>query len=335
MVLLRRSFWKNIWIALLRSPHDARARALIFKLFLALIFVVGYGCYLAWMFTRDRYTIVMLLPGFAGGFLMRGLARRNESYQADISITRHLSAELPKLPSAPLRGYVTDRARIVAALLDRAGTEIYLKDHEVPDGSEIIARQRQNQLLIKSGTWQKLRRDEADLLSAPDRAWSQEQCNTSLTWCEQIRLLRWTLRIDDEIMPLAHFPPLDFTLAKLPGEIAETDTPMLLASELRAEREIAKGYLARLVAESASRKLIHSTPQLDKWSAELRSAVSGPSTDFWIGTRTVHDLDDREVSFLLATANARHDYAAYLVALLGSETPLAYTDWKIAGDHTS
>ena len=332
MVLLRRSFWKNTWIALLRSPHDARARALILKLLLALVFVIGYGCYLAWMLTRDRYTIVMLLPGFAGGFLMRGLARRNESYNADISIAKHLTTELPKLPNASLREYVTDRTMIIAALLDRAGSELYLKEHEIPEGSEIIARQRQNQLLMKSGAWHKLQRDEADLLSAPDRTWSQKQCDTSLTWCEQIRLLRWALRIDDEIMPLAHFPPLDFALARLPGEIAETDTPMLLASDLRAEREIAKGYLARLVAESTSRKLIHSTPQLDEWSAELRSAVSGPSTDFWIGTRTVNDLDNREVSFLLATASARHDYAAYLVVLLGSETPFAYAEWKITVD---
>ncbi len=287
------------------------------------------------MLTRDRYTIVMLLPGFAGGFLMRGLARRNESYNADISIAKHLTAELPKLPNASLREYVTDRTMIIAALLDRAGSELYLKEHETPEGSEIIARQRQNQLLMKRGAWHKLQREEADLLSAPDRTWSEEQCNMSLTWCEQVRLLRWTLRVDEEIMPLAHFPRVDFSLAKIPGEPGEIGVPMRLASDLRAEREIAKGYLARLVAESATRKLIHSTPQLDEWSAELRSAVSGPSTDFWIGARTVNDLNDREVGFLLTASSARHDYAAYLVELLGSATPFAYADWKITVDQTS
>ncbi len=335
MTLLRKTFWKDVWISLLRSPYDARARSFVFRLLLAIAFVISYGFYLIWMFTQDRYTIVMLLPGFAGGFLMRGLARRHGSYTAQISIANHLSANIPFVVNASVRGYVAERARIIAALLDRAGSELYLRNHEIPDGSEIVARQRQNQLLLKAGVWEKLERSEVELLSLPDRAWSQEQCNMSVVWCEQIRLLRWTLRLDAEIMPLAHFPPLDFTLAKLPGEVGETDTPMLLPSDLRAERDIAKAYLVRLIAESTARKLTLFTPQMEEWSAEFRSAVAGPSTDFLIGTRTVNDLKDREVGFFLGTSNARYDYTAYLVEVLGSETPFPHSNWKIAADHTS
>ncbi len=75
-----------------------------------------------------------------------------------------------------------------------------------------------------------------------------------VTWCEQLRLLRWALRVDDEIMPLAHFPPLYFTLAMMPDDVAKANRPMLPASDLRAERDTAHAYLARLAAESIVRK---------------------------------------------------------------------------------
>ncbi len=128
------------------------------KLLLAIAFVVSYGCYVVWMVTRDRYSIVMLLPGFVGGFVMRGLARRQQNYTAEISIANHLSAAAVEGPAASIHQYVVERTLIVAALLDRAGSEQYLRDHEIPAGSEIIARQRQNQFLMKTGAWQKLER---------------------------------------------------------------------------------------------------------------------------------------------------------------------------------
>ena len=66
-----------------------------------------------------------------------------------------------------------------------------------------------------------------DLLGAADGSWTVEQQNEIAKSCEPLRLLRWTLGIDVELLPLAHFPKADFALSR-------ESIPLVLWRDLRA-----------------------------------------------------------------------------------------------------
>lgn len=70
-----------------------------------------------------------------------------------------------------------ERALIIASLLARGSSEIYLQHYELAQGMEVITRQVQNSFLRDTGLWEKLEQPEADLASAADGLWSVEQQN--------------------------------------------------------------------------------------------------------------------------------------------------------------
>jgi hypothetical protein len=116
--------------------------------------------------------------------------------------------------SLEVHAYLEECALIVASLLARAASEIYLQQNQPAPGLGVVTQQMQNALLRENGLWDKLEQAEADLASAADGNWSVEQQNQVLMWCEQLRLLRWVIGVDSELVSLAHFPTLDFSLSR-------------------------------------------------------------------------------------------------------------------------
>lgn len=120
-----------------------------------------------------------------------------------------------------------------------------------------MTRQIQNGFLRDRGLWPKLERSELDLATVADGLWTLSQQEQTVEWCEQLRLLRWVLGVDAEIMPLAHFPPLDFSLPLellQYGEIPPQQwSQPVEAWEIRLERDLALEYASsrHLRVESA------------------------------------------------------------------------------------
>jgi hypothetical protein len=325
MFLLRRAYWRDVTIAVRRGRFDQRARARLFKT-AAFFLLAGMGLALIWLFLdgnpENSTILIALLPALAAGswFITRG--------------TREDPVTLPIPPA--IKQYLEDRTVIIAALLSRSGSEIYFESHQLPGGQEIITRQILNGKLRDLGLWDKLDPAESAVMSAPDQTWSREQKQQSIAWCEQLRLLRWTLRIDSEVMGLQHAPQIDFSIArqllemKLPLSSTRYDRPVVLASwDLRAERDKSDFYAARLFAESCSRNLMELVPRIDGLDS-LRESNLGPSKDLLVGSKTVEQIDDSEVVRMTLTAWRRGQYAAYLTDVLSNAAARPFADWEAA-----
>jgi hypothetical protein len=316
MSVWRRSFWKSLWFALLRSREDKRARAAVFGIVLLLVWIVaedwlvfilpasdGHGAF------QTVFNGFVVATGFIAALLLRR-ANRKQDELLNFSITGRNPRQLPEDVSPEIHRYPGERAVILASLLARAGGEVWLEHHELPPGAEVVTRQVQNTLLRQIGLWEKLEPTEIALVSAADGLWTAAQRMEVITWCEQLRLLRWTLGMDAELMPLAHNPQVDYSLARdlLQGEAAaRSGKPIRASWDLRGERDLALEYLARVLAEFKGRSLIADSVELDGWADELREKSLGASVDYLAGSKTIGELSDEPLRLLgLIATHARN-----------------------------
>jgi hypothetical protein len=335
MSVLRRFFWKSLWFALLRSRQDKRARLVLLSIAALLL----WGIAEVWMVfilpARDGHGLFqMIFNGVvvAAGFVASTLIRRSNQKHAELlnfSLTGQNERQIPEQVSSTVRQYLEDRAVIAASLLARAGGEAYLENNEVPPGAEVVTRQIQNSRLRELGLWEKLQPGESALASAADGLWTAEQRMKCIAWCEQLRLLRWTLGIDAELVPLSHYPETEYSVANLPlrgSTLARSagDTPA--SWDLRVERDTAFGYFARVIAELKGRSLITDDAELEGWAEELRRDSLGPSVDFLAGAKTIGELSENRLRLLGLIAHARFQFAEYLVDQLQSTEPLPFPE---------
>jgi hypothetical protein len=340
MSIWGREFWRSYGIALRRSNKDKRARSFALKTSFVLAYALAYVLYLCFLevSTIGLQSAPWLIAfyGFIFGagaiaciLLRRAYRRQDELLSFSLTAPPRTVPQEADRVSPRIRAFLEERALIVGSLLTRAGSEIYLDHHELPPGSEVTTRQTQNALLRQHGLWDKLEPDEAVLARAPDGVWTVEQQSAVTQWCEQLRLLRWTLGIDAELKPLAAFPKVDMSLSHglpdphvgFPGS-----RRTLMSSDLRVERDMAFAYTLRVIAELKSRALITSDPELERWADPLRDEYLGDSTDYLAGSITIGELNDQDLRLLGAIATARQQYAGYLVEQLSSETPLSFAE---------
>ena len=220
------------------------------------------------------------------------------------------------------REYFRERADVVAALLIRWAAE------NQPDRAAAIADRSTSVTLIRErGLWDRLESEERTLLSSDTGTWTQEQKGRWIDWSEQLRLLRWLLRLNEDVAPLSDFPPPAVSLSvNVP---APEPTALRQRAEVGRILQSAEIYSARTLAEFRSRGL-GLEGQLDPVMSDLRHEFVGDSTDLLAGARTIADLDDEELVFLMRTAVARYRYAAYLRDQVEANEVSAFHEWETA-----
>ena len=320
----RRSFWKWYWVALRRSPVDRRSRAAALRISFLLIYLLAYGAFLSFFVFRVQggawLLITIPIAVFVRFVILRSHKRQEELLRTSITGATRLGDQETEATPA-VRAYLEERAIVIAALMTRAGGEVQMSLNELSAGVEVITRQTQNALLRERGLWNRLEGPEAELMSAADGTWSQAARNQALIWCEQLRLLRWTLRVDPELTPLAHFPQVDFSLAR---NLRLGQGEILRSWDLRTERDTALGYLARVIAELKGRGFVNVTSAPQGWADQVRADSLGASRDLLCGAQTVGDLDEGKLRLLGSIAAAREQYARYLVEQLSLEEPIPF-----------
>jgi hypothetical protein len=341
MSLLRSAFWKSYWIALRRSREDKRARItslrvtlLLFFFLICLLIPVFIGL-LAYKESGGVWVLVSYGVMFGSSLLVRrflGRSNRAQDEMLSYSLTgqHRLTPEGTAYVPQAVRTYLEERMLILNSLMNRASSEIFIQHKKLGPGIEVVTRQKLNALLRDAGLWEKLEGSERDLVTVADGKWTLEQQNEVVTWCEQLRVLRWILGLDAELIPLAHFPKVDLTISHaLPGQRADArrTKPMLRSWDARMERDIALSYMGRIVAELKARGVIASRPELDDWADQLRDESLGASKDYLVGSRTIGELNNDELQSLCMTARARWRYAAYLVDQLSAENPSTFESW--------
>jgi len=216
--------------------------------------------------------------------------------------------------------YFRTRAIILASLLVRGRNELDLHNHRAEGGMKTIVRREQIQFLRECGLWGALEPAELGLISAADGNWAPEQLNHLPQWCEQLRVLRWVLKIDTYLLPLSRHPNLDFSVA---GSIAKNGDAIrckvsLQPLDIRPVRDLAYAYTLSVALEMSRRGLIHPTERLEEKEREMRVGFFQKRGDFVVNGSYLWELENEELWSLFHVACIRHSYCQYIIDQLSA-----------------
>jgi hypothetical protein len=188
--VLRGHTWSATWRALRRAHKDGRAwRQLARMLFLLLlpfsipmilVALAPGGIVLVWVYIA--FMVMLSRQGFGVKAKSGGLNIVD------------IEAELHRTPE--VRRFLGELCLLHAVLVERAGSERFLRTKTLPEGVEIITRRKHIDLLREHGLYDRLGALERDLILLPDGHWPEEILGEVDLAVEPVRLLRWVLRLD-------------------------------------------------------------------------------------------------------------------------------------------
>ncbi len=261
--------------------------------------------------------------GFIAFFALRKSHERDKQVlHFSLTDRRSRPSEAGQLSSAN-RSYLWQRAVIVGTLINRAGSEIRRANGHVA----VSARATENHHLRQTRLWEHLEPIESVLMSKPEGTWSEHERSAITTWCEQLRVLRWVLGADTELMPMEHFPRPDFRLTEGLDRLDPKGSSHVDAWEMRLERDKSATYVTRALVELKARNLLPTSPKDHGLPGDLRDELKGNSTDSLAGTKTISELDEPALRLLAVVAAARMQYTAWLVDRLNSHTSSSFVEW--------
>jgi hypothetical protein len=232
-----------------------------------------------------------------------------------------------------LRKFLEERAVILASLISRGASEIAAIQGAWSEEQQLEARQQQNELLRHRGLWEHLEPTEQLLATSAQGTWSEEDAAMTYTWCEQLRMLRWVLGMDQSLKPLEETsgPDWDAVHQTLDAHFdPEHRRPMLAPWDVRIARDKAAEYTARVLAEYAHRGQIEDrdtdTASLLRW----RDFVDGTARDLQVDQVPIADLDGETLQWVASISSVRWQYGAYLVDLLTDAETVSLADWEAA-----
>jgi len=320
----------------LRKDPEAQARLrprLYWALYLACVGswnlnILRHAKDLAWAIIFDGFI-------FGSGYIAFRLIRRAHKKQDEI-LRHSLSCRGAPVPPAPniVAEYLVTRLGILASLLTRGWSELYSQSHPIKEGMEATTRRAQNQLLRERQLWSKLEPEELSLVSSPDGSWSSEQTNRIAEWCEQMRLLRWVLKIDSFLLPLSHCPKTDFSEAAKLSKVDTSARPAepLLPSDIRPARDLAHGYVWSTALEMQRRQIHFAGDNLEEPEREIRVGLLKKSGEFVVDGRYISELKYSELRHLFDIGLTRYRYCQYLIDQIGEETTIPYSTWLLSAN---
>lgn len=186
------AFWREAGFSVRRAHKDPRARKFLLRLILLLITPFLCVAYLVWLVGSGG--LWLLIPALLVAWWIRRNNKRNEPL--------HITLQ-PESPAAPLheetpelRAYLAQMGILYAVMLDRAGSEVFLREKELPPNVEIVSRRTHIDLLRANGIWDNMAAPEREAVMIADGHWPPELIGRANAGMEPLRLLRWILRVD-------------------------------------------------------------------------------------------------------------------------------------------
>jgi hypothetical protein len=307
--ILSREFWRTFWISIRRARKDARDRKNVLRfIFFLLISILYYGR-LIWISvlaggsgdkgTLFIYCIAAALIFIAAGgiWLSNSLDERKARIESDRAVDQSLRRRLS------IDGFA------LSVLLSRAGSEQLLREKELPAGVQVITRKAHLEQLQKLDLWNALPGNVRNLLLMPDAHWPGDAIILPLSF-EALRCLRWVLRVDPKLQPLAHLPTMSYTFAQQLLEKPDRFLAggMLDAWDIRVERNFADGFFSRCYAEMIGRGITTGvTPETFAWAQKTyEEARDEQVRDLLVAHETVSELNDDMLRYMVSISFQRY-----------------------------
>lgn len=325
-IFFQRSYWSETLRSLKRVHKDRRARRQLLLLaglvaFLLLV-VIALTAYIKMLLGTGAIYLVPIVIVVLWWIRHRA---QHDFAPMQIAVDPELdaAATATKDADAELLRYFQELAFLYAVLVERAGSERYLKEETLPEGSEVAVRRKHLELLRSHGIWEKLAAADREVLMCPDGTWDVELINRISIGLEPLRLLRWILRIDFWLPSIGQnlYGSYDSAheLVSQPTKIFE-ETELADISLIRSAREDAALFRLRCRAEEISRGYVQpENEQVAQWAEELSEELKGnQDEDLLLVEKLVSEADPRELSWAWALATMRVEFFDHALALIDS-----------------
>ena len=318
-----KAFWQQAWLCLRRAHKDRRARKFLGALLFLLL--VPFACliYLVWLIRSGAvFLIVFALPAV---WWIRRSQKRDEP--------AHITPQPEPAPVIDTEGdprictYLGEMAVLYAVMLDRAGSEQFLRNKELPPNVEVVSRRTHIDLLRRTGIWEKIASIDRESLMLPDRHWDEDQIQRVVPATEPLRLLRWILRVDFFLPVIGRQNSVDYKSAH---EIVANPADLLGAKklvgrhDLNTARQAAEHYFLRCVAESISRGYHQANNEVARtWAQQAAGSLAGKQNeDLLIGNKLVSEVGAQELLWTLHQARRRFHFLSWIKSLMDGSASL-------------
>lgn len=302
-------FFATLRTALLRVHKDRRARALLWRVLLPIVFLVAFTIYV--IVNKGAAVVAICVDIVMFGLIIA--YRRRRPVEQSGPLTLHLSpspelADLPDIHASPelLREF-GNLALLNAMLAHRAASEGYLKHQGVPEGKQIVTRQNHIRLLREYSLYDRLGNTERGLILLPDGAWDEDTIDRASLLLEPVRVFRWLLGIDPMLPLIGEALLIDFRLA---GSLLDQPKSVFAAQalppieDIRAARAGAEKIFYRCYTEGQKRGF-YIDPDAENAEQAIFYAermVGQESEDILLGNIIVSRASDEEVRLAASVA---------------------------------
>jgi hypothetical protein len=209
-----------------------------------------------------------------------------------------------------------------AVLVDRATAETLHRIAKVPPEKAGFYRRRTLDISHLQGRWDGFTRAEQDLLISPEGSWDWDEVWPRLVQIEDVRVLRWVLKVDPILAP---FEFLSHDLA--PAHQLVTSPEMLegagymLPSDLRPAQQLAEQMVTRCIAEGILRGFLSEQDdearfQFVRIAERMGSDQSG---DLLVGSESVGKAREDHLRWVGQTAIRRMNVLRAVISYMNGD----------------
>jgi hypothetical protein len=325
-MMLRAATWSDAWSSLRRVHKDSRARKHL-RHFLWLLTIpilcFAYLCLVAG--TRTFYVVPVI-------FLVIWLRNRNRrKNSAPLHITPQpapIHRVLTEEDRRTLHTRFADLALLLAVLLDRAGSEVFLRDKVLPEGVEVVSRRIHIDLLKSRNLWDILASPDREAIMMPDGAWNRTLINIVVNSCfEPFRLLRWVLRIDFHLPVVGKQLRFDYRsaneLVRNAAKLLAPSDQLIEQSNVETARDSARQFLLRCYAEEVARGYtVPAEEETTQWAKDVSGSMSGKqSVDFLLEENLVSEATREQLEWATHLSRLRLRFLNWVLTIEDQPDP--------------
>ena len=311
-------FWRNLSLALRRATRDQRALSNLLGAFALL----SYAAYLLWTVTylgpwgSVCLTVVMGLAIGGAIFINKKNARDVESV---LSLSSPSALQINDLREHRIR--LANILLCKAIVVDRANNENLHRMGKIDPRREGICRRRTLDLARRPELWQTLSVEERDLLISPEGSWKWDAVWPRIIRIEDVRVLRWILKIDPILTPFEFLKP-DLTAAL---EITTRPEQVIGKGclppwDLRPAQQAAEQMLNRCIAEGIHRGFltVEDKEARAQYIHLAQTLGANQSADLLIGSTIVAETDRQHIEWVAQAALRRTNMLTTVIKYLNS-----------------
>ena len=316
----RELYWRNTWFVHRHAPRDKRLRDLLLRSAFGALYIAAWAFYeirtigeIGWW--GGVWTGCVGALGLGCAWLIRLNNARDDASFLRLSV-RQSSAELS---TREHRRKIADELLRTAILCDRAGAEALHQEKKMTEEHRGVCRRRTLDLARRLGMWEGYGKVEQALLLSAEGAWDWEAIGRYFGRVEDVRVLRWVLRLDEVLTPF-EFLKSDLTPAlqttTRPGELEGEEC--LASYDLRPARNEARTMMVRCIAEGVRRGFYQeSDEERRKNLLEVAEEMGASGDDLYVGEARVSEATQEDVERTARAALRRVQVMTGVIQYLG------------------